>query len=425
MKKIVALTLIGALALGLVFTGVVNAESPKDKAKDMARHIPMMGTVERISANTVILKAVGMDFMTIEVTTNDETTFYDVTGEMEKGEKPPEIKWNEIKKGDKVVAKGQIMRDGEGEDATTYYLAQSVSKVNHFPKPDPRDKDEGPPEIHAVLQSVNGNTLTVTDPSGEKEFEVTVSDETKYGEVTMDEDGKPSREEISLADLQSGDKLVIIGKPEKDDEGNVTMNAIAIMVVEEFPPKRDPRDRDDRRHEFMGTFDSWDGDYMVCSPAFGSGEDVKFKVTDETKYFAFVETTEGEKPEKVEKSKDDLAPGQAVSVVIFPKRNDDGEMERVVRYVILLDALKGRIHGKIESISPTSITLEIGRDGEDTATFSITSDTRIEKHVRGEEPVELTVADLEEGDFVTVGFEDDTAVAIIKMEKPERPEERP
>ncbi|MCK5743687.1 MAG: hypothetical protein KAH30_03040, partial [Caldisericia bacterium] len=241
MKKIIAITLIGALVLGLAFTGVANAQSPKDKARGM----PQMGTVERISANSVILKAPGMDFITIEVTTNDETVYYDATGELEKGEKPPEIKWNEIKKGDKIIARGKIVR--EDEDSPTYYLAISVTKINQFPRPerpgDDKGRDNVPPSINVIFKSVSGNTLTVTDPSGEKEFEIIITDETKFAKITRNEDDeKPGREEISLGNLSEGDKLVINGKREKDDDGNVTITARMILVVENFPKNDRGRD---------------------------------------------------------------------------------------------------------------------------------------------------------------------------------------
>jgi len=425
MKKIMTLTLIGALALGLVFTGTVNAESPMDNAKDKARQVPMMGTVKVIASNKVTITPPGMDFTTIEITTDDETNFFDATGEIEKGETPPEIAWNEIKKGDKVVVRGRIVRDGDDENATTSYLAGSVSKVDKFPRPDlPGREDKGPPQMNVILKSVSGNTLVVTDPAGEKEFEVTVSEDTKYGEVAKDEDGKPSRVEIGLSDLANGDKLVIMGKLEKDDEGNVTMNAMAVMVVDEFPPKRNPRDnrRDDKRREFMGTFNSWDGDYMVCTPALGS-EDVRFKVTEDTEFWAMeAPTAEGEKPERIEMSRSDLSPGQVVGVLVVPSRNEDGDPEPTARAVIFHDTLRGRVGGQITSVSPTSITITIKR-GEETVTLNITGDTKIQKHVRGEDPVDLTVADLAVGDFVGISYEDDNAIVIIKSDKPETPPE--
>jgi len=521
MKKIITIALIGALVLGMAVTGVAFAKEPP---KNGERHAPppMMGTVAHQNANSLVLTAPGMDFISITITTNTDTTYYDGTGEREQGEIPPEITIADIKKGDKVVAHGKVVRDGEDSPAT--YVAVKVVKVDRFPKPErPGDKDreqpptmnvlfksangdtitvitpdsekefevvlgeeakvfklirnegekatkeeiaignlsEGdklvitafrkkdddgnvtitakfillvdkfppqrddkgrgnaPPSMNVIFKSVSGNTLTVTDPSGEKEFEIIITDETKFAKITRNEDDeKPGREEISLGDLSEGDKLVINGKREKNDDGNVTITARMILVVENFPKNDKGRDGNkgrngDRGQNILGTFDRFDGDYMIIKPVVEGKDDIRIKVDEKTQYVAFEKGEEDEKPTRIEKTRSDLESGQVVGVMVARVKNDDGEVELTAKVVVFHEFLQGRAGGEITAINAKSITIELKMDGS-SMTFEITDETRFELHERGEEPVELKKSDFKKGDIVGISYHDSVAMLIVK-----------
>ncbi len=428
MKKIITIVLLGALVLGMAITGTAfaregqrnsaNGQTPANGTlAEKVREIPQMGTVVSKNANQIVISGPGMDFVQITITLNDETKFYDGTVEHEQGEEPTEISISDIKKGDKIVAHGKIVRDDE--ESPTSYIAARVVKVNQFPRLDaPGDSGrEQPPTMNVLFKSASGNTITVTDPAGENELTVTLAENAKIFKLVKGEDDeKATREEVEVSGLSEGDKLVITGKRVKDDEGNVTVTAMIILVVDEFPAQRPGKDRgDDKMHQVLGTFNSFDGDYMILDPIAEDAEQIKIKLSEKTAFVKFEKSeTEGEKPEKIEMSKDDLKAGQKVSVQVIPTRDGDSETrEATAVVVVFLDEFPpARAGGEITAINAKSITIKM--KNEDEVTFEITDETVFQIHSKDADPVEATKSDFKKGDMVGIVHRDGAAILITK-----------
>ncbi|HOO96706.1 MAG TPA: hypothetical protein PKV16_04005 [Caldisericia bacterium] len=430
MKKFTTLAIIATMVLGLVTAGTVFANDPGQVGpRDKAPQMPMMGTVVNINANDMTITPPMMDFMKATITFDEETKYYDGTVELEQGEEPPEVSRNDIKRDDKVVIRGKIVRDGEDENATTYYLAASVTKVTVFPRPGQGGKggDQRPPTMNAILVKHQGDTLTVTDPAGENEHEVTVDENTKVFKVTQGEDGTPVREEIKYNQIQKGDKLVLTGKRYQDDDGNTGFYASVILVVDEFPAN-DGRGRggdQSKERALLGTIVSVNQTSIVVLPNFDDAENVEIALSEKTVYVAFdPPAAEGEKPVKVEKTLADLKPGQKVRVTVIPARDGSGEPSPTAAVVVFLDEFPpARAGGEITAISSTSITITLrGRPDEEEVrelTLAINADTKFIKMEVGQEPVEITWSDLAVGDQVGIVHKDGVALEVYKSNRPE------
>lgn len=524
MKKITTIAILTALLL----TGISVARA-EDGKKDIGSPIPMMGTVTQKTNDTITIKAAFVEFITATINVDDSTKYFDATEKPEEGEKrePKEITKADIKIGDKINCRG-IVRVEEGKEAI--FLAKAVVKVNefHMPKPpeppgDDKKRDE-PPQFIGVFKSADGNILTVSNPEGNEEFKVATSDETKFFRVEKGEEGKPKRTELNLTDLKPGDKLVIVGKPErKEGEEKPILRAFLVMVVDEFPPP--PKDDKNKVPHIMGLLKSVDGNKLTLTDpegnreftaitddktkffAIGKGEDkperkelqlsdlkpgdklviigkpekkegeekpvikaVIVTVVDEfpqppppegeenrkpklfgtvkgisngiitvtphkmqdmkeaqltcdekTKYFTFQKSEEeGKKPERVEKKLEDLKPGQKVMVEFMPDgRPEDGIIKgRAILVVFIEEFPPDFAVGEVTEISTAQITVktpEIKDRPSQTVTVKLTLDTKYFQLQRGEKPKEIASSDIKVGDKVEMEHRDGNAMVVRKL----------
>jgi hypothetical protein len=328
MNKIITMAILTALLL----TGISVARA-EDGKKDIGSPIPMMGTITQITNDKITIKAAFVEFISATINIDAETKYFDVTEKPKEGEKrePKEITKADIKVGDKINCRG-IVRVEEGKEAI--FLAKAVAKVSefHMPKPPPGDdrKRDEPPQFIGVFKSVNGNILTVTNPEGTEDFKVMVGDETKYTRIQKGEEGKPKRTELALSDLKPGDKLVIVGKPDrKEGEEKPMLKAFIVMVVDEFPPP--PKDAKDKIPHIIGVLKSIDGNKLTLTDPEGKKE---FKViTDEkTKFF---KVGKGEdKPERKELALSDLKLGDKLIIIGKPEKKE-GEEKPVLKAIVV------------------------------------------------------------------------------------------
>lgn len=519
MKKIITTITLAALLL----TGISVAYA-EDGKRNVESPIPMMGTVTQIASDTIKIKAAFLEFVTATINLDSETKYFDATEKPAEGEKkePKQITKEDIKVGDKINCRG-IVKFEEGKDSI--FLAKAVAKIKEFPKPEPPkdDKRDHPPQHIGIFKSANGNKLTVTNPEGTEEFTVIVSEETKYARIEKGEEGKPKRTEIALADLKPGDKLVIVGKPEKQEgEEKPILKAFAIMVVDEFPPP--PENPRDRIPEFMGVLKSVDGNKLILTDPEGNKEfvvltddktkfvsiiktddkkerkeiaisdlkpgdklvvigrpekaegeerptlkaalvtvvpefppppkddrndrkpkligtvksvgdgkiiinpykmenikEAQMTYDDKTKYLTFVKPEkEGDKPEKVEKKLEDLKPGQIVMVEFRPDGEPkDGIVKGKAELVVFMDQFPPEFaFGEVTEISASSITIktpEMRERPSQVVTVKISESTKIMQLQKGEKPKEIAYSDIKVGDKVEMEHRDGVALVIRKL----------
>lgn len=424
MKKITTMAILTALLL----TGISVARA-EDGKKDIGSPIPMMGTITQITNDQITIKAAFVEFITATVNIDAETKYFDATEKPKEGEKrePKEITKADVKVGDKINCRG-VVRIEEGKEAI--FLAKAVAKVSefHMPKPPepPRDDDrkrDEPPQFIGVFKSANGNILTVSNPDGTEEFAVEVGEQTKYFRIEKGEEDKPKRTELQLSDLKPGDKLVIIGKPErKEGEEKPMLKAFMVMVVDEFPPP--PKDAKDKIPHMMGVLKSVDGSKLTITDPEGKKE---FTVItdDKTKFFA---VGKGEdKPERKELQLSDLKPGDKLVIIGKPEKKE-GEEKPAIKAIIVTvvddfpppppppgeENRKPKLFGAVKSIADGTITITLHKM-EELKEAKLTYDEKTkyftfqksEEEGKKPERVEKKLEDLKPGQKVMVEFAPD------------------
>lgn len=426
MKKVLATIATVALALGMFTTGMVGATQEEDKGMGGM----FMGTVQQIGQDNLTMKMAFTEFMTAKVILSPDCKYLDLTSQPEEGKEPPALTKADIKVGDKIVCKGKIARE-EGKDAV--FTALTVGKVKEFPKPRPPQDDKGDrkPQIMGVFVSATDTAFTMKAPDSDKTGTFNYNEKTKFVRIA-EKDGKKERQNITIKDIKSGDKLVVVAVPLKDKEGDDkerVMTAVIVTVVDKFPELPPPGEgrREERRPTAIGSVKSFDGKNLTVE--LWKNKDIKtagFTVDEKTKVLYFPKQDGDKKPEPVEKKLEDLKPGQKVMVDFRPNEDtkpEDGVIAGLAIRIVLIDEFPPEVAmGEIVEISASSVTINARVDKENTekVTIQITSDTKFVIMKRGEKPQEAKLSDFAKGDKVAVDYRDGKALVIKKVMVPEK-----
>jgi len=298
MKKIMLSLVLATLILSL--GSVAWAAEPKQGRF-------LRGQVTAIGDTTLTVKTLDGER---QVTTSDETRF------RIHGVENPTIA--DVKVGDYIVAKGE-------PDSTETFVTQAILVVS--------GQRVGRFIAQGTVSAIEGTTLVLDTLQGEKQ-------------VTTDEAifWAPDVENSSLADVQVGDQVVALGRP--DEDGSLAARLVAIASAEEL-----------REHTVRGKVTAVEGQTLVIVTREGEKEVV---TTSET-YF---HTPSAEEP-----SLDDIEVGCIISAL--GQKDDDGTFTaqivavaraRRLRRVIVRRNMVG---GEVTAIGDTTLTVEIRR-GEKT-----------------------------------------------------------
>ncbi len=327
MKKIVLSLVLATLVLSL--GSVAWAAEPQQ-----GRHL--RGQVTAIEGPTLTVKTPDGER---KVTTDAETRF------RIRGLKNPTIA--DVKVGDYILARGET--DSTGAFVATMILVISGQRVGRF-------------VAQGTVSAIEGTTLVLNTLQGEKQV---VTDEAIFW--------APDVENPGLADVQIGDQVVALGKP--DEDGNLVARLLAIASADEL-----------REHVVRGRVTAVEGQTLVITTREGEREVV---TTSET-YFHV--------PGAEEAGLDDIETGHVI--MALGQKDGDSFTAQIVsvartRRLRKMIARRNMVCGQVTAIEGTTLTIET-RQGEKT----ILTDENTRFRIPGVE--DPSIADIKVGDRVVV-----------------------
>ena len=295
----------------------------------------LRGQVTAIEGTTLTVKTPDGER---QVTTSDEARF------RIRGVENPTIA--DVKVGDYILARGEP--DSMGIFVAKAILVMPGHRVGRF-------------VAQGMVSDIEGTTLVLDTLQGEKQ-------------VTTDEAifWAPDVEDPSLADVQVGDQVVALGRP--DEDGNLAAKLVAIASAEEL-----------RSHTVRGRVTAVEGQTLVITTREGEKEVV---ATSET-YFHV--------PNVEEPGPDDIEVGCIIAAL--GQKNDDGTFtaqivaETRARLRRRMIVRRHTVHGQVTAIEGTTLTVET-RQGEKT----ILTDGNTRFRIPGVE--NPSIEDIEVGDRI-------------------------
>ena len=273
-----------------------------------------------------------------QVTTNEETRF------RIRGVENPTIA--DVEVGDYILARGE-------SDSTGTFVAQAIlvmpgQRVGRF-------------IAQGMVSDIEGTTLVLDTLQGEKQVTT--------GEAIF---WAPDVKNPSLSDVQVGDQVVALGRP--DEDGNLAARLVAIASAEEL-----------REHAVRGKVTAVEGQTLVITTREGEKE---VTTTSET-YFHV--------PNVEEPGLDDIEVGCIIAAL--GQKDDNGtftaQIVAVARARLLRKMIVRRnmVGGEVKTIEGTTLTVET-RQGEKT----ILTDEQTRFRIPGVE--NPSIEDIEAGDRV-------------------------
>ena len=311
----------------------------------------LRGQVTAIEGTTLTVKTPDGER---QVTTNDGTRFHI------RGVENPTIA--DVQMGDYILAKGE-------SDSTGAFVAKAVlvvpgQRVAQF-------------IVQGTVSAIEGTTLVLDTLQGEKQV---ATDEALFW--------APDVENPSLADVQVGDQVVALGRP--DEEGSLAAKLVALASAEEL-----------RGHAVRGKVTAVEGQTLVIVTREGEEEVV---TTSET-YFHI--------PNVEEPGLDDIEVGCVIAAL--GQWGDDGTFTaqivatartRPQRKMIIR---RHTVLGQVTAIEGTTLTVET-RQGEQT----ILTDENTRFRIPGVE--NPSIEDIEVGDrFIALGRRNEDGDVVARV----------
>lgn len=229
------------------------------------------------------------------------------------------------------------------------------------------------------ILSINGDDFIIEKPNGGQAV-VQVTENTRYHI-------RGGEEEIGFEGLSAGMWVAVAGRP--DDSGSITA-LVVVLLPEDFDPEAM------RSRRVLGEVTHVNNGQDTFTILLRSGDQITFDVDDSTRYLhGLVELK-------------DLEKGMQVGVLAAAQQ-DDNPLAKVVAEVDPTQIPHRRLAGKVESVSPESLSLSI-RGGQ-TQTFVLNEETKFRSLDGSIEDIQ----DLESGYVVVVVFEGDETNGLTAL----------